>query len=603
MSNEENLIQNRTDITPEQRRANARKAGLASAAAKKRRKNMKNSMQELLNMEITPAMKAQMQSLGLLDCDWTYADWINVCAMQQAMKGNVRAMEFIRDTAGFNPELALKEQMFEYEKQKEQGAAVEIEDISDVLALIHGYSAWEEILNDGVVCMPIKTITYNFGQKHLDYIKKCHYNTYNIAEGAVRAGKTVDNVIAFAYELCRAPDKFHLATGSTMANAKLNIGDANGFGLEYIFRGQCRWSKYKDNDCLIIRGPYTNFEEKVVIFAGGKSSDSYKKIRGNSYGMWIATEINLHHDNTIKEAFNRQLAAKKIKIFWDLNPEHPKAPIYVDYLDKWEEKNRKGTLVGGYNYEHFTIFDNINITQERIDEIISRYDPGSIWYIRDIEGKRSIAEGLIYVKLATSIAAEDDEYIVPLEETIDMAKRGEFIELNIGVDFGGNGSGHAFVASGITQGYEKLYVLSSEWHDADGTDPDDLNRMFMKFVEKILDRYGFITNVYCDSAELVLKRGLQKAMIEAELGNINVTNAAKCKITDRIFTMTTLSATGRVFFTPDCESVLEAISMAVWNPKKMELERLDDGTSDIDSLDAMEYSFEKRIKKFIKKTG
>ena len=61
--------------------------------------------------------------------------------------------------------------------------------------------------------------------------------------------------------------------------------------------------------------------------------------------------------------------------------------------------------------------------------------------------------------------------------------------------------------------------------------------------------------------------------------------------------------TGRVFFTPDCESVLEAISMAVWNPKNMELERLDDGTSDIDSLDAMEYSFEKRIKKFIKKTG
>lgn len=603
MSNEENLIQNRTDITPEQRRANARKAGLASAAAKKRRKNMKNSMQELLNMEITPAMKGQMQSLGLLDCDWTYADWINVCAMQQAMKGNVRAMEFIRDTAGFNPELALKEQMFEYEKQKEQGAAVEIEDISDVLALIHGYSAWEEILNDGVVCMPIKTITYNFGQKHLDYIKKCHYNTYNIAEGAVRAGKTVDNVIAFAYELCRAPDKFHLATGSTMANAKLNIGDANGFGLEYIFRGQCRWSKYKDNDCLIIRGPYTNFEEKVVIFAGGKSSDSYKKIRGNSYGMWIATEINLHHDNTIKEAFNRQLAAKNRKIFWDLNPGHPKAAIYVDYIDKYAEKEAKGELLGGYNYEHFNIFENINIPKQRLAEIVSQYDKDSIWYIRDIEGKRSIAEGLIYVKLATSIAAEDDEYIVPLEETIDMAKRGEFIELNIGVDFGGNGSGHAFVASGITQGYEKLYVLSSEWHDADGTDPDDLNRMFMKFVEKILDRYGFITNVCCDSAELVLKRGLQKAMIEAELGNINVTNAAKCKITDRIFTMTTLSATGRVFFTPDCESVLEAISMAVWNPKKMELERLDDGTSDIDSLDAMEYSFEKRIKKFIKKTG
>lgn len=57
--------------------------------------------------------------------------------------------------------------------------------------------------------------------------------------------------------------------------------------------------------------------------------------------MWIATEINLHHDNTIKEAFNRQLAAKRRKIFWDLNPEHPKAPIYANYLDVYEAKAKR----------------------------------------------------------------------------------------------------------------------------------------------------------------------------------------------------------------------------------------------------------------------
>lgn len=41
--------------------------------------------------------------------------------------------------------------------------------------------------------------------------------------------------------------------------------------------------------------------------------------------------------------------------------------------------------------------------------------------------------------------------------------------------------------------------------------------------------------------------------------------------------------------------------MAVWNPKSLELERVDDGTSDIDSLDAFEYTFERDIKKYIKK--
>lgn len=446
-----------------------------------------------------------------------------------------------------------------------------------------------------------KTIPFNFGPKHRAYIYACQFNTYNILEGAVRSGKTIDNVYAFAHELKTCPDKIHLATGSTMANAKLNIGDANGFGLEYIFRGQCRWSKYKDNDCLRIKGPDTGYKEKIVIFAGGKSSDSYKKIRGNSYGMWIATEINLHHDNTIKEAFNRQLAAKRRKIFWDLNPEHPKAPIYKDYLDVYAKKAEAGELLGGYNYQHFNIFENINISKQRLAEIISQYDPGSIWYIRDIEGKRSIADGLIYTRLATSIAASDNLYLIPVKAVQELNKRGELIEINVGVDFGGNGSGHAFVASAPTLGYEKLIALSSEWHDAEGTDPEDLANMFVKFIKRIIKTYGYVTHVYCDSAEQVLMRGLEKALVRNDMGDIKIKNAIKDVITDRIFTVTALTAQERFFYTEDCQTLTEAFSMAVWNPKNMKLERLDDGTSDIDSLDAFEYSYERDWRKFIKK--
>ena len=160
-----------------------------------------------------------------------------------------------------------------------------------------------------------KKIAFCFGEKHKEYIRNCTKNTFNFAEGAVRAGKTVDNVFAFAHELKTTPDKIHLATGSTMANAKLNIGDANGFGLEYIFRGQCHWGKYKDNEALFIKGPSTNQQLRIVLFSGGAKADSYKKIRGNSYGMWIATEINLHHQDTIREAFNRQLSKRRRKMF------------------------------------------------------------------------------------------------------------------------------------------------------------------------------------------------------------------------------------------------------------------------------------------------
>lgn len=82
-----------------------------------------------------------------------------------------------------------------------------------------------------------QTLKYVFSEKHKEYIRRCVSCEFNVAEGAVRAGKTVDNVYAFAHELKTAPDRIHLATGSTVGNAKLNIGDCNGLGLENIFRG------------------------------------------------------------------------------------------------------------------------------------------------------------------------------------------------------------------------------------------------------------------------------------------------------------------------------------------------------------------------------
>lgn len=609
MANEQNLVQNRSR---EEAEALSRKGGVASGRVRRQKRDLRESMRKILELDISPKQKEQLESLGINSEGWSLGDVVNIMAVQTAMKGNVSAMAYCRDTAGFNPELQLREAQFEYEKKQKSGERVEIEDVSDIVEKIWGYDQWISMLNDGVPVLLTKQVPYRFSDIHLDYIRKCQDNTYNILEGAVRSGKTVDHVLAFAKELCDTPDKFHLATGSTMANAKLNIGDANGFGLEHIFRGQCRWTSYKDNDALAIRGPYTNFKEKIVIFAGGGSSASYQKIRGNSYGMWIATEINLHHDNTIKEAFNRTIASHRRKIFWDLNPEHPKAPIYAQYIDKYAEKAQKGILKGGYNYAHMTLFDNINISEERREEIISQYDPDSIWYIRDILGERTIAEGLIYNKLATSIAAKDGKFRIEKKIAQAMARSGKIIHINVGVDFGGNGSGHAFVATGELQGYEKLIILKSRRYLEGEYDPDTgkkildidpkaLDELFIRFIEAVTKEYGFITKVYADSAESVLIRGFRTALVQSGHGDIKVVNAMKSKITDRIFATTALTAMNRLLITEDCESFEQAASMAVWDPKSLELERLDDGTSDIDTLDSFEYSFERDISKFLRR--
>lgn len=259
-----------------------------------------------------------------------------------------------------------------------------------------------------------RTVFPQFGDKHKEYIQAAMRATVSVAEGAVRAGKTIDNIAAFASLIEKGtPDKIHLASGSTSANAKLNIGDANGFGLEYIFRGRCRWTKYKGNEALAIK---SHGREYIVIFVGGSKADSYKKFRGNSYGMWIATEINLHHVDTIKEAFNRQLAAKLRRVFWDLNPTSPAHWIYTDWIDRFPEQ-----FPDKYNYQHFTISDNATITPSRLEEIKRQYDPNSIWYRRDILGERCVAEGLVY------------QFFGEGNKTDDIPESGEYY---ISVDYG-----------------------------------------------------------------------------------------------------------------------------------------------------------------------
>lgn len=303
--------------------------------------------------------------------------------------------------------------------------------------------------------------------------------------------------------------------------------------------------------------------------------------------MWIATEVNLHHIDTIKEAFNRTAAAINRKFFWDLNPSSPSHFIYSDYIDRYRELQEDGLDIGGYNYEHFTIDDNINISRERIEEIKLQYDPNSVWYKRDIEGLRIVAEGLIYKQFADTP-----------EKWLLKDKPMNLQSIQVGIDFGGNKSKHSFVATGFTRGYKEVIALVSRKYEP--KTPLTLNAQLVDFIKLVQTKYGMIDVIYADSAEQVLMKGMQKYLLENNI-NIKIKNSIKNEIIERIRLVNSLIATNRFFYTNDCETLVEALSNAVYKENdKMEDERLDDGTSDIDTLDSFEYSIEKHLKLLMK---
>ena len=382
-----------------------------------------------------------------------------------------------------------------------------------------------------------------------------------------------------------------MASGSTLANAKLNIGECNGYGLEHQFKGRCKWGKFKDNEALFIN---TKAGQKIVIFVGGGKADSYKKILGNSYGLWIATEINEHYDaddsktSFIKVAFARQLASDNPKWFWDLNPGNPNDMIYSEYLDLWQEKG----LLGGYNYQHFTIFDNAAITEQRKAEIISQYDPSSIWYQRDILGKRVVAEGLIYCEFK-------DYHIVKMQDWNAIDEKGNYTNdirkslkfISVGVDFGGNISAHSFNATGFTNQFRKFGTIKQK-RIAKRIDDKELTQEFIKFIEELREEYPNVNiiDIRCDSAEQTLIAGFERALRENNIG-IPINNAIKGEILNRIRFYCKMFSTNKYFVLECCNDLIMAFKTAVWEKDKNDV-RLDDGKQDVDSLDAQEYSTE-----------
>lgn len=412
--------------------------------------------------------------------------------------------------------------------------------------------------------MMTRTIPWGkFSDKHKNYIKTALNYKQSVAEGAVRSGKTIDHCIIFSMYLETCEDKIHLASGSSLPNAKLNIGDCNGFGLEHIFRGRCRWGKYKSNEALFVQ---TKTGEKIVIFTGGGKSNSYKSILGNSYGGWIATEINEHYDcedsktSFIKVAMARQIASVHPFTLWDLNPSNPNADIYKNYIDKFMG-------LDWYRYEHFNIFDNATMSQERIEEIQNKYDMNSVWYKRDILGERMVAEGLVFPYFANDCKPYLFKYQHLKEKMKEQGKR--FSHLIIGVDFGDNGSKYSWHLTGFTNDWDYMWALDEgDMAKSNAIDATKFCKAFVRFYKRCIECYGYVEWIFPDSASNTLINTLRTYFYAEGLDGSIIAPVKKNELTDRPITVDSLLVTGRLKIEEHCKNLINALSELVWDEKK-----------------------------------
>ena len=348
----------------------------------------------------------------------------------------------------------------------------------------------------------------------------------------------------------------------SIATAKLNILDCDGYGLLNYFEGRCHEGKYQNRDCVYVQ---TKTGEKIVLVSGGGKDGDEKLIKGNTYGMAYVTEANECHPKFLKEVFDRTLSSSNRKIFHDLNPKEEEHWYYTDILKFHEEQQAKNPEYG-YNYGHFTLVDNMSMSDEDIKGVLITYDKDSVWYRRDIRGERSVAEGIIFRKFAEN----NEPYLYDDDE---LFKNGKLLrnpsKVVIGIDFGGNGSITTFICTLYFNRYHDFRPAEEDCLEkSKDIDADQICTKFIEFYEMCIEKYGRVDWVFPDSAATTMINSLRSAATKAGLRSNNIKGCRKNEVSERPRTVDILLNTGRMKINKRCVRLRKAIGSLKWDEKK-----------------------------------
>lgn len=410
-------------------------------------------------------------------------------------------------------------------------------------------------------------------EKQKEFIRDGNHR-FNIKTGATRSGKTYLDI------LYTIPNRLRERAGLPGLNVILGVTNST---IERNVLTPLR-DLYGDKYVSTINNKNIArlFGEKVYCLGAGKGA-SVSKIRGSSIKYCYCDEL-AEYNPEIFELLKSRLDKPYSIMDATLNPEGTNHWLKKDFLDTVEEK-------GLDVYEQrYTIFDNPFLEPLFVENLCKEYE-GTVYYNRYILGQWCNAEGLIYKRFADNpqkyIWKKKDEqgnYILPTGTTI------------IGIDYGGNKSGQAFVCLRISSDFKTIIALGSEKHYGD-IDPDKLFDLQIAFAKKMQFKYNCnVDYMFPDNEEVVLIRGLRNGAPEKGINAI-VRGCDKLTINDRIDCERTIIAYDMFYYIEEeCKTLVEALCTALWDDDKMEDVRLDDLTTDIDTLDAFEYCFTKFIR-------
>lgn len=390
---------------------------------------------------------------------------------------------------------------------------------------------------------------------------------YNIKVGARRCGKTyLDNLWTIPTRILErsGKDGLYVILGVSKGTIERNVLQP----LRQIY-GKNMVGTINSNNIAKLFG-------EEVYCLGAEKISQVSKIQGTSikycYGDEVAKwnqEVFIMVQGSLDKPYSMFDGA--------LNPENQSHWLKKDFLDKIEEKGLDVYV------QHYTIFDNPFLSKEFVDNLCKEYE-GTVFYDRLILGLWKNAEGIIYKQFA-----DNPSQFIKDKAVDENGNKINFMIISIGIDYGATQGETEFKATGITPYFKQVWTLDEEKLSGLHT-PEQMYEKFIEFYKRVVAEYGRVTHAFGDYGALgqVITFGLNRYLQQHAIP-LKVDDCIKGRIVDRIELDCHLFGQMRRFILRKCKYLIEAYSQALWDDKK-EDERLDDGTTPIDDLDASEYS-------------
>lgn len=409
-----------------------------------------------------------------------------------------------------------------------------------------------------------------YSDKQKEFIREAtgeNTHRWNIKSGATRSGKTYLDYHVLPMRIMERHGErgLNVILGNTKETIRRNIIDP----LRQMWGSKLVSGIGSDN--------VSHMFGDDVYCLGAEKINAVDRIRGSSWKYLYGDEFVTWHPDVFtmaKSRLDRHYSCADLTN----NPDNPNHWAY-----KFIHSDADIYL------QEYTIDDN-PFNDPVFVENLKREYLGTVFYDRYILGRWVRAEGVCYPTFRHNKGPNEPGNVL-------YATPQGIRYVTLGIDFGGHKSSTVFVCTGwylvknswsiVALDYEKIKHNTENGMNAIG--PDELNRRWYKFQKRCFEQWP-IQRAFGDSAEQILIKGLNQIP-----RSFHVENAMKRPILERLRAANMLYAQGRKNVMASCEELIEAIENAVYDEKASEDERLDDGSSDIDSLDADEYTWERFI--------